>query len=570
MCVACVAGALIAQNAGDPLKRGFENPPATARPRVWWHWMNGNITKEGIKLDLEWMHRVGIAGYQNFDAALQTPQVVEKRLAYMTPEWKDAFKYAIGLGDQLGMEMAIAGSPGWSETGGPWVPASQGMKKYVWSETVVEGGKPFRGKLAHPPSETGAFQNMGIRDELGTSAKTAPHFYADAAVVAFRLPSADAGDVIAQPQITASGGGLDAAMLSDGDVEKATVIPIPPAGSEAWIRFEYPSPQTVRAVTYVTKDPNRIQAMITGVTAPEKTLEASDDGQNFRKVASLSGGNAPEHTISFEPVRAKYYRVTFKASPPPPIPAWAQGIDPSSLGVPIPPKPTTYQITELELHPDPRVNHFEEKAAFVPEGDLYGFATPEVDASVAIKKSDVIDLTSKMREDGTLDWTPPEGNWVVLRIGYSLLGITNHPATPEATGLEVDKLDRRFVRDYFEKYLDSYKETVGADEMGKRGIRYVINDSWEAGSQNWTDNMIAQFQKLRGYDPRPWLPVLAGRVVESAAASDRFLWDFRKTIADLIANEHYGELERYCASARWATMANHTNQAEHSWPMVWK
>ena len=97
---------------------------------------------------------------------------------------------------------------------------------------------------------------------------------------------------------------------------------------------------------------------------------------------------------------------------------------------------------------------------------------------------------------------------MVLRIGYSLLGITNHPATPEATGLEVDKLDRRYVKNYFEKYLDSYKETVGADEMGKKGIRYVINDSWEAGSQNWTDNMLAQFKKLRGYDPTPWLPVL--------------------------------------------------------------
>ncbi len=145
-----------------------------------------------------------------------------------------------------------------------------------------------------------------------------------------------------------------------------------------------------------------------------------------------------------------------------------------------------------------------------------------------------------MQPDGTLDWTPPEGTWVVLRIGYSLLGITNHPATPEATGLEVDKLDHRFVKDYFEKYLDSYKETVGADEMGKKGIQYVINDSWEAGSQNWTDNMLAQFKKLRGYDATPWLPVLTGRVVESAEASDRFLWDFRKTIADLIANEHYG------------------------------
>jgi hypothetical protein len=88
-----------AQNRPDPLKSGFENPPAGARPRVWWHWMNGNITKDGIKLDLEWMHRVGLGGFQNFDAALATPQVVEKRLAYMTQEWKDAFKYATILAD---------------------------------------------------------------------------------------------------------------------------------------------------------------------------------------------------------------------------------------------------------------------------------------------------------------------------------------------------------------------------------------------------------------------------------------------------------------------------------------
>ena len=83
-----------AQSSADPLQRGFENPPESARPRVWWHWMNGNITKDGIKLDLEWMRRVGLGGFQNFDAALETPQVVDKRLAYMTPEWKDAFKYA--------------------------------------------------------------------------------------------------------------------------------------------------------------------------------------------------------------------------------------------------------------------------------------------------------------------------------------------------------------------------------------------------------------------------------------------------------------------------------------------
>ena len=96
------------------LEAGFLNPPESAKPRVWWHWMNGNITKEGIKADLLWMKRVGLGGFQNFDASLSTPQIVPKRLVYMTPEWKDAFFYTTKLADSLGLEMAIAGSPGWS------------------------------------------------------------------------------------------------------------------------------------------------------------------------------------------------------------------------------------------------------------------------------------------------------------------------------------------------------------------------------------------------------------------------------------------------------------------------
>lgn len=528
-----------AQQTDDPLLEGFENPPDSARPRVWWHWMNGNITEEGIKLDLEWMHRVGIAGFQNFDAALQTPQVVEKRLAYMTPEWKDAFRYAIHLGDQFGMEMAIAGSPGWSETGGPWVPASEGMKKYVWSETLLDGGKPFRGEIGHAPGNTGPFQNIRFHDGSGATAGPPPQFYADVAVIAFRVPDGTYAD---HPKITCSGKGLNPAMLNDGDLEKTTKVPIPPLGSQSWIQFEYPKPHTVYAVTYVTKDPSEVETYLTGIGPAEKALQASDDGQNFHQVASLSANDSPEETISFAPVTAKFFRVTFKHNAPPPPPHWLEGRDPASFGR-APATPQFYELAELVLRSDARVNHFEEKGAFVTENDLYQYATPPVDASVAVRKSDVIDLTSKMRPDGELEWTPPDGKWMVLRIGYSLLGITNHPATPEATGLEVDKLDHRFVKNYFEKYLDSYKETVGAEEMGKKGIQYVINDSWEAGSQNWTDNMLAQFKKLRGYDATPWLPVLTGRIVESSEASDRFLWDFRKTIADLIANEHYGQLE---------------------------
>ena len=530
--------------ATDPLKSGFENPPSSARPRVWWHWMNGNISKEGIKLDLEWMHRAGIGGFHNFDAALSTPLVVDHRLAYMTPEWKDAFQYATALADQFGMEEAIAGSPGWSESGGPWVPASEGMKKYVWSETSVDGGKPFTGKLAHPPANTGAFQDLGIHDALpGPEGAKVPQFYADAAVVAYRRAQSDIPLEILKPRMTASGGSPDFSLLSDGDLEKTTEIPIPAEGESAWIQYEFAQPETMRAITFVTREPEGFLAAFGGFGSPEKMLEASDDGQTFRPVVKLSGGNAPEHTIAFAPVTARFFRIRFRRTPPPPMPSWAAGLDIASMGFKMPPKPTTYEIAELALHPGARVNRFEEKAAFAPEGDLYGYASPQYGAGDAIAGQDVIDLTSRMQPDGTLAWTPPAGDWVVIRLGYSLLGITNHPATAEATGLEVDKLDHRFVKNYFEKYLESYRQTVGSGMMGKRGIAYVVNDSWEAGSQNWTDNMIAQFKRLRGYDPTPWLPVLTGRVVESASASDKFLWDFRKTIADLIANEHYGQLE---------------------------
>jgi hypothetical protein len=386
---------------------------------------------------------------------------------------------------------------------------------------------------------------MSIHNKIRTpeGATGTPQFYADSVVVAYRRTAGDISLQSLHPKMTASGGSPDFAMLDDGDLEKTTQLPVSAVGESAWIQYEFASPRTIRSVTFAAKDPHGFYELLSGIGAPERTLEASDDGVNFRLVAKLDSGGAPENTISFAAVTAKYFRVAFRRPPPPAMPEWAIGVNPEVFGAkPLPP-PANYEIAELALHPGARVNRFEDKAAFTPVPDLYGLATTPVTATEAVAKSNVIDLTRKMRPDGTLDWTPPPGEWVVLRFGYSLLGITNHPATAEATGLEVDKLDRRFVKSYFDTYLNSYMETVGAEFMGKRGLRYVINDSWEAGSQNWTDNMIADFKRLRGYDPVPWMPVLTGQVVQSAQASDRFLWDLRKTIGDLIADEHYGQLE---------------------------
>jgi hypothetical protein len=555
--LACLCGGHtsgVVQDAGDELERGFRNPPDSAKPRVWWHWMNGNITKEGIKADLEWMKRVGIGGFQNFDASLFTPQIVDKRLIYMTPEWKDAFKFAATLADQLGLEMAIAGSPGWSESGGPWVPPAQAMKKYVWSETQVEGGRPFTGALPKPPSTTGPFQNIRgagpLAALLGQEDQPRPEFYADAAVVAWRSPESDLPLAQLRPKVTSSGGQFDIAALTDGDVSTATPLPKAPINEKAWIQFEFTTPQIIHAFTLAIRNVGRNPFGPGGDSGQE--LEASDDGRQFRSIAIVPGSGAVVNTVAFKEVTARFFRVTFRTLPPAP----AFGADIPGLKPPAP--PTTFGITELVLHTGARVNRFEEKAAFTPLPDLYSLATPVVAAGDAISKSTVLDLTAKMRPDGTLDWTPPPGHWVVLRLGFSLLGVTNHPASPEATGPEVDKLNRVYVKAYLDNYLGQYKNTVGT-LMGKRGLQYVITDSWEAGAQNWTDDMIAEFTRRRGYDMHPWLPVLTGRIVESAEASDRFLWDLRKTIADLTAEYHYDQMT---TSLRERGMGRYTESHE--------
>jgi len=132
--------------AAAQLEQGFLDPPDDAKPRVWWHWLNGNVTEDGIRKDLEWMSRSGVGGFQNFNVGMSS-QMVEERLLPFDQGWKDAVHLTVTLADSLGLEMAEAASPGWSESGGPWVTPKEAMKKYVWSETRIEGGKLFFGQL---------------------------------------------------------------------------------------------------------------------------------------------------------------------------------------------------------------------------------------------------------------------------------------------------------------------------------------------------------------------------------------------------------------------------------------
>lgn len=522
------------QPTPDALYKSFVTPPDAAKPRVWWHWMNGNITKDGIAKDLKWMKRSGIGGFQNFDAALMTPQIVEKRLTYMTPEWKNVFAFTARLADSLQLEMAIAGSPGWSESGGPWVKAEDGMKKIVWKEMRITGGKSIAAVLPQPSSVTGTFQDIPLHAQMSLSAPVAepPQYYKDIAVLAYKLPDGDITMSELKPVVTSSGGNFNIMQLTDGDLSATSLLPSDTVKGYAWIQFAFEQPQTIKGVTIVgggDKGPFGLY----GEFKDTRSLEASDDGQNFKRVCYIPAGNVLQQTITIPATTAKYFRVTIKN--PPPMFSFA-GLNGSGE----PPKaPPGTGIAELVLHTASRIHMFEEKAAFATGGNFYSVATPETND--VINETDVIDITDKVGADGALQWDAPAGNWNIVRYGYSLTGKQNHPASPEATGLEVDKLDAAAVRAYFTNYLDQYKSATQG-WMGNKGLRFMVTDSWEAGTQNWTNGLAAEFQKRRGYALLPWMPVLTGRIIKSAEASERFLWDFRKTLGELVVENHYDQL----------------------------
>jgi hypothetical protein len=524
----------------DSIYKNFVSPPNAARPRVWWHWMNGNITKDGIRKDLEWMHRSGIGGFQNFDASLLTPQIVDKRLTYMTPEWQDAFRFTTRLADSLKLEMAIAGSPGWSESGGPWVKPEDGMKKFVWTKLrVKEGTKNIT--ITQPPAVTGPFQNISKQPEFGAPvdhSKLAA-FYKDVAVIAFKLPSADKSLSDLGAVVTSSGGSFSLSQLTDGDLNTTSLLPRDSVNGYAWIQFAFSQAQTIKAITMVGGgNPGNFGQ---GADAGDsRKLEASDDGISFRFICNIPPGSILETTIAIPVTTAKYFRVTVK-NPPVQSNAFA-----GMLGLNMKPvTPPGTDIAELVLYPAARINMLEEKDAFAPATGLYQKAT--VTTPDVVIATDIIDLTNKLNTNGTLDWTVPAGEWAIVRFGYSLLGIDNHPASPEATGPEVDKLDPVAIKKYFDNYLDQYKKATGGLMGTKGGLQYMITDSWEAGAQNWTANLPQEFQKRRGYSMIPWIPVLTGHVVKSAEASEQFLFDFRHTLSDLVAAYHYDGLTKILA-----------------------
>lgn len=532
----------------DTLAEGFQTPPAAAKPFVWWHWLSGNVSKEGITADLEWMKRAGIGGFQMFDVGMSTPQFIEKPVRFMTPEWKGMVRHAAQESHRLGLEMGMAMSSGWSESGGTWVTPRQAMKKLVWSETMLQGPRHFSGLLPRPPSASGPYQNLALEErsskEIITDAPGAislapppvwksPTYYVDDAVIAYRVPKAETDLAALSPVIRASASAVDLRAATDGDITTNISIPVDESSKSAWLEIDFGRPVTVSAVSLA----------LIGETF-FTTIMASADGRNFTPVLSKPPRNKtldrepdkpPLETFAFSATTARVWRIALA------VPNYADDLDATEFEkLRRDEQPTHVEISEVAIHADARVHRGMAKAAFGIILDADRATTPAVDAKTAITEKDVIDLTGRVTADGHLDWNVPPGTWRILRLGSSLTGRTNVPASPGAEGLEVDKLDSDHVHDFLKTYVDQIAEATGP-EFG-RGLTHFLLDSWEAGLQNWTDKLREEFKAKRGYDPTPYLPVLTGRVVTSADVSDRFLWDFRRTLAELLAENHYGKI----------------------------
>ena len=503
--------------AGD-LEQCWDRPPREARLRAYWWWLNGCVTKEAITRDLEEMKAKGFGGALICDADGSSQDGNDRAPhgpTFLSPEWRELYKHTLREADRLGLEMSLNIQSGWN-LGGPMVAADDAAKKLVWSESRVTGPAKLAQKLPQPAARDG--------------------YYRDALVVAYRLKQAETKKVFAGIAASSEQSDHAARMAADGDAETFWVSSGGKAGQgptrerPQWLQLDFVEPVTADRLAVMPR---------AGYGPRECELQVSDDGKTFRTVKAFTADANKETAITFDAIAGRAFRlVVFSAN------------DPRSADA-----PRNVQIADLRLSgkqgawPDGgparrTLKNWEQKAGHkplhfsAPDTALLFDETADVAGEEDAHTADVLDLTAKLGDDGTLRWDAPAGAWQVLRFGYT---IGNHSYVSTSSegwkGFAIDVLDAGAFR----RYWDAVVAPLIADAGPLAGttLKYLHTDSWEVEPLNWTPAFRDEFRKRHGYDLTPWAPVLAGRIVDSRTASNRFLHDFRKTLGDLAIDNHY-------------------------------
>ncbi len=495
-----------ASASGADLDTVFRHPPESARPWVYWYWMNAAVSRAGITADLEAMKQAGLEGaYLMPIKGPAEPPLVQPVAVQLSPGWWDDVRFAFAEADRLGLKLALQDCDGFATAGGPWITPKLSMQKVVWTETRVEGGRQVDQALRQP--------------------ETNENYYRDIAV--FAVPASDRAPS-AWPTVTSSQPGTAPQFLAAGTGGTFQ------SSSPCWIQYAYAAPFTCRAIT-ISLPPasNAYQPNTYG--ANRLTVQASDDGGHFRTVTRLipprhgwQDGDA-DITHAIPPVTARYFRFLYDPANAEP---GAEDLDSAKW------KPGL-KVRGIRLQTEPRIDGFEGKS-----GAVWRVGPPTLAAAVpandAVPLAKVLDISAHVDATGRLSWDAPPGNWIVYRMGHTSTGHRNDTGGG-GKGLECDKFNPVAIRSQFDHWFGEAIRQVGP-ELAHRVLTVFHVDSWECASQNWSPVFRDEFRRRRGYDPLPYLPAMAGVPIESVDASERFLRDVRTTIAELLVDNFFGTM----------------------------
>lgn len=470
------------------LELNFKNPPESARPRTWMHVMSGNMSKEGLTKDIEAMHEAGIGGLILFNI---THFIPKGKVKFNSPEHIEMTAHAAAECERLGMSFGIHNCDGWRNSGGPWVTPEHSMKQVVHSEITIDGGT-IEVQLPQPAARK--------------------DFYEDVAVIAYPALDSEVDDASIKPILTSSDPNCKLDLVNDGKADLITKL----TGSvekRAWIQFDYGQPKTIRSV-YI--DLNKRIA-----DKGRTWLQTSNDGISFETARELKilrlGKMENGFDDVFEPITARYFRVETEVD---------------------------FDLMEMNLSNTQRLENMLARTSLFQREDAQIKALKQPNASMIIKKEDLLDLSKDLNASGKLTTQLPAGKWTIMRFGYTSTGATNGPASKEGTGLEADKMSKESFKIFYEGYV---RNVINATKkVAPNALQYIEIDSYEVGGQNWTKGFEQYFKEKYGYDLLTFLPLYAGRFIESAEASDDVLWDIRNLNSDLIAENYFGYFNELC------------------------
>jgi hypothetical protein len=500
------------------LDAGFADPPQGARVRAFWWWLNGNVTKEAITRDLEWMKRIGMGGALIFDAGNEGHwghAPVPSGPLFGSPEWRELLKHALREADRLGLEMSLSPQSGWN-LGGPGVRPEGASKRVVWAGARAVGPSKLDRLLPVPAHRLG--------------------YYRDIAVLAYRVEGAGAGGQDDAPEVTASSSDPDFPPVFAADADRGTYWASGgtrpgegPGDRPTWLQFEFARPVDVAGFVVLGRP---------GYGPRECELQASDDGDLFRAVSGSAVEDGRVAERRFDAIRARHFRLVVRSGYDPQFPANPRSLQIAQVVLRAPDgrdllaTPRGESIRRLDLKAGTR-----EMGGSAPDGATLLVDEPAASGGPVVRSTEVRDLTAHLDGAGRLLWDVPEGVWRILRFGYTNNGARVSTSSGAWQGLVVDYLDPDALRSYWRGVFEPILADL--DGPARRALKFIQTDSWELGGVNWTANFAEEFRKRRGYDPGPLLPILAGVVVDGREVSHRFLNDLRKTIGDCVADNHY-------------------------------